>query len=152
MFCDVARDFAAACGVANMDGILQVKCFDDGESVGSVMVHIVTVGDLSGAAMAAAVVSNDTIALGEEEQHLAIPIVRGERPSVVEDNWLGILRAPVLIKNVNAVFGGNDSHFLNSFSWFAEHDGAPINCMERRGASFIRVTRDRRQSRLRWRS
>src|SRR5690606_3822093 len=98
---------------------------------GSVVIHIVTIGDLSRAAMAAAVVSNDTIALGEEEQHLAVPIVRGKRPTMVEDNWLGILWTPVLIKDVNAVFGGNDSHLLNPFSWVVEPDGAPNNRMER---------------------
>ncbi len=58
----------------------------DGESVGGVMIHVMTIGHLSRAAMAAAIMGDDAIALRQEEQHLGVPIVRGQRPAVMEDD------------------------------------------------------------------
>ena len=40
---DVARDLAAAGGMADMDGVPQVEVLDHGEGVGGVVVHVVAV-------------------------------------------------------------------------------------------------------------
>jgi hypothetical protein len=50
-------------------------------------------------------VGNDAIAVGNEEQHLHVPVVRRERPAVVKHNGLGIFRAPVLVEDGCAIFG-----------------------------------------------
>ena len=52
---DVARRFAAAGGVADVDGVAQIEMLDHRGGVGGVMVHVVAVADLARAAMAAPV-------------------------------------------------------------------------------------------------
>jgi len=90
-----------------MDSILQIEMLDDGERVGSIMVHIVPVNHLGRAPMTTAVMSDDAIALGEEEQHLRIPVVRRKRPAVVEDDRLCVLWTPILIEDFDALLGGD---------------------------------------------
>jgi len=63
---------------------------------------------LGGAAMAASVVSDDAIAVLEEEQHLRVPIIGRQRPTMTEDNGLSF--APVLEIDLRAVLGGNRVH------------------------------------------
>ena len=59
---DVAGDLAAAGGVADVDGVLQVELFDElGEIVG-IGVQVVAVPGLAGAAVTAAVVGDATVA------------------------------------------------------------------------------------------
>ena len=63
---------------------------------------------LGGAAMAASVVSDDAIAVLEEEQHLRVPIIGRQGPTMTEDNRLSF--APVFEVDFRAVFGGNRVH------------------------------------------
>jgi hypothetical protein len=44
----------------------------------------------------------------DEEQHLGIPVVRAERPTMVEDNGLAV--APVFVEDLDTVFGCDRSH------------------------------------------
>src|SRR5262245_53474535 len=104
---DVVSRFAAPGGVADMDRISQVKVLEHGGSVGGVVIHVVTVAHLRRAAMAAPIVSDDAVALLQEEEHLGVPVVRAEGPSVVKDNWLGIARPPILVIDFRAVLGGD---------------------------------------------
>ena len=66
--------------------------------------------DLSGAAMAATVMGDDAIALRQEEQHLRVPIVRRQRPAMVEDDRLRVLRAPVLVEDLGSVRSCESRH------------------------------------------
>jgi hypothetical protein len=66
------------------------------------------VSGLGGAAMAAPVVGYDAIAMIEEEQHLRVPIIGRQRPTVTEDD--GLTFAPVFEVNLSSVFGGNGRH------------------------------------------
>ncbi|EKJ93096.1 hypothetical protein C241_26810 [Bradyrhizobium lupini HPC(L)] len=75
MLGDITGNFAAAGGMADMDGILQIERFNDGEGVGGVVVHVVTIGNLGGTAMTTAVMGDNTKPLGDEEQHLRIPVI-----------------------------------------------------------------------------
>jgi hypothetical protein len=59
-----------------MAGILQVEMLGHCRCIGGIVVHVVTLADLRRAAMAAALVSDDPEALGDEEQHLRVPVVR----------------------------------------------------------------------------
>ena len=72
---EVTHDLAAAGGVADVNGVLQIEMRCYRREIVGVVVEVVTVGDLAGAAVAAAVVSDDAIAVIEEEQHLRVPIV-----------------------------------------------------------------------------
>src|SRR5215472_6776110 len=109
---NVARDFAAARGMADMDGVAEIQMLDDRDCVGSVMVHVVSVGHLTRASVAAPVDSYNAVPLADKEQHLGVPVVGAERPAVVEDNRLAA--APVLVEDLDAVLGCNRAHNLSS--------------------------------------
>ena len=61
--------------MADVDGVAQIEMFDNSSSISSIMVHVVAVGHLSRAPVAAPVDSDHAIPLLEEEQHLGIPVV-----------------------------------------------------------------------------
>ena len=89
---DVAGDFAAAGGVADVDRVLQVERLDQRREVVGVGVHVVAVPRLAGAAMAAAVVRDAAVAACGQEDHLVFPGVGAQRPAVAEDH--GLSRCP----------------------------------------------------------
>src|SRR3989454_7661062 len=76
------------------------------------MIHVMAAAGLGGAAMAAPVMGYDAIAVLEEEQHLRVPIIGRERPTVAEHD--GLTLAPVLVEDLNAVFGGDRVHRTRS--------------------------------------
>jgi hypothetical protein len=73
---DIARYLATTRRMADMDRISQVEMLDHRRGVGRIMVHVVASGHLRGATVTAPVVRNDAIAVGKEEQHLCVPVVR----------------------------------------------------------------------------
>src|SRR5271170_3852617 len=105
---DVTSDFAAASRVADMDCVLEVKLFGEHCEIVCVRIHIVAVPRLGGAAVAAPVVRDDSVAVLAEEQHLPVPVVRGERPSVTEHD--GLTRAPIFVINLSTIFCRNRWH------------------------------------------
>ena len=74
--------------MADMDGILQVEMLRKSSQVVRIMVHIVAIGDWSGASMATAVMGDHAIAPMKEEQQLRIPVIGRQRPAVAEHNGL----------------------------------------------------------------
>jgi hypothetical protein len=80
--------------------------------VGGVMVHVVTIGHLARAAVAAAIDADHPVALLNKKQHLGIPVVSTKRPAVMEHN--GLTLAPVLVEDLDAVLGCNHAHGLAS--------------------------------------
>jgi hypothetical protein len=82
------RHFAAAGGMADMDGVLEVEMRGEFGDVGGIGVHLVAGIGLGRAAMAAAIMGDHPVALCQEEQHLRVPIVGAERPAMVEDDRL----------------------------------------------------------------
>ena len=96
--------------MTDVNGIAEVEALDDCRGIGRVVIHVVAVADLGRAAVTAAIMGDDTIALADEEEHLGIPVVGAQRPAVVEDDWLGALGAPVLVEDLDAILGGNGGH------------------------------------------
>jgi hypothetical protein len=76
------------------------------------VIHVVAVTDLARPAVASAVMSDDAIAVIEEEQHLRIPIVGRQRPTMAEDD--GLTFAPVLVVDLYSVAGCNCTHVIPS--------------------------------------
>src|SRR5580658_8763109 len=66
------------------------------------------VGSLGRAAMTPAIMSNYAITVLKEKQHLRIPIVRRERPSMVEDDRLAV--APILVIDLCSIFCSDERH------------------------------------------
>jgi hypothetical protein len=76
------------------------------------VIHIVAVSRLGGSAVAAAVMCYDAIALLEKEQHLRVPVIGRQWPAMAEND--GLTFAPVLVKNLCAVFCCDRTHVLYS--------------------------------------
>ena len=76
------------------------------------MIHVMAAAGLGGVAMAAPVVGDHAEALAEEEQHLRVPIIGRQRPAMAKHD--GLTFAPVLVEDLNAVFGGDRVHFERS--------------------------------------
>ncbi len=106
----VAHHFTATGRVTDMHGALDAQVSDDRRHIVGIVVHVVAVPHLAGAAMAAAVVGDHAVTLGEEEQHLRIPVVGAERPAMVEVDDRCIARAPVLVEDLYAVLCGYIAH------------------------------------------
>jgi hypothetical protein len=94
--------------VPDVDGVMQVEMLGQVGQVIGVVVHVVAVGDLRGAAMPAPVVCDHPVATLQEEEHLGVPVVGREGPSVAEDDRLA--GAPVLVEDLSSVSGGELGH------------------------------------------
>ena len=92
---EIVHDLSAAGGVADVDGVVEMKMVHYGSKIVGVVIHVVAVAGLRGASVAAAVVRDDAVAVTEEEQHLVVPVVGGEGPAVAEDD--GLTLAPILV-------------------------------------------------------
>src|ERR1700738_2028406 len=90
-----------------MHRTLEVEMCGQRRYVVGVVIHVMAAANLGGAAMAAPVVSYDAIAVLEEEQHLRVPVIGTQRPPMMEDDRLRVLRSPIVVENLNAVFGGD---------------------------------------------
>src|ERR1700688_4191371 len=98
---DIADYFAAAGRMTDMHGTLEVQVRGQRRQVIGVVIHIVSVGRLARASMAAAVMGDDPIAVIQEENKLRIPIIGGKRPTVRKHD--GRTAAPVFVKYSNPV-------------------------------------------------
>ncbi len=105
---DIMHDLAAAGRMADMNGIFQVEMRDHRREIVGVMVHVVAIRNLAGAAMPAPVMSNHAIALAQEEQHLGVPVIRGQWPAMTEYDRLPL--APILVEDFDAVLCGDRRH------------------------------------------
>jgi hypothetical protein len=105
---DVPHNFAAAGGVSDVDGVLEIEMGRHRGQVVGVVVHVVTVAGLGGASVPAPVVRDDAVAVQQEEQHLGVPVVGRERPPMAEDDRLA--RAPVLEEDLGAIRRGDRAH------------------------------------------
>jgi hypothetical protein len=60
---DVGHDFAATCGVSDMDGVLEIDMGPSAQRRRGVVVHVVTVAGLGGASVPTPVRGDDAVAL-----------------------------------------------------------------------------------------
>src|SRR5580704_12435251 len=96
---EIVRHLATPGGMADMDRIFQVEMCRESRKVIGIMIHIVAVGSLSRAAVTTAIMGDNPIAMVQKEQHLVIPVVRAERPTMTEDYRLSC--TPVLVVNLH---------------------------------------------------
>src|SRR5437870_10474707 len=137
----IVRHLAAAGGVTDMHGILQVEMRGKRRKIVSIMIHVVTVARLRGPTVAAAVMGYDAIAVTQEEQHVRVPVIGRQRPPMAEHD--GLTLAPVLVEDLNAVSGRNGRHGIVSMRSMARpvlyrstalagRDGCRMNCLTSR--------------------
>src|SRR4051812_44748026 len=115
-----------------MNGVLQIEMRRHGGKIVRIVVEVMAVGHLAGAAVAAAVVRNHAVALTEKEQHLVVPVIGGQRPSMAEHHRLTL--APVLVENFDAVLRFDKAHVTlpcRSFSCTASLMVTPLDLFAR---------------------
>src|SRR5580704_4499442 len=94
--------------MANMNSLFQVEMRRNGRQIVGIVVHVVAVGGLSGAAVPTTIMRDNPIAALQEEQHLVIPVVRAKRPTMAENHGLSF--SPVLVVDLYPVFGSDCRH------------------------------------------
>src|ERR1700722_5355330 len=90
-------------------------------SVG-VVVHVLALPRLARAAVAAAVMGDDAIAMRGQEKHLVLEGVGAEWPAVAEDD--GLPGAPVLEPDRSLVFRDNGPHGASFWETASERSGS----------------------------
>src|SRR5271154_4895014 len=83
-----------------------------GGAIRRIGVHVVAEIGLGRPSMATAVMRDNSISAQQKEKHLAVPIVRAQRPAVVEHNRLTC--SPILVVDLRAVLHSDAAH--ESFS------------------------------------
>jgi hypothetical protein len=78
-----------------MDRIPQIQVSGQFRQIVRVVIHVMPVGSLRRAAVTPAIMGDDPIALAQEENQLRVPVVRGQRPAMGEDD--GLTTAPILV-------------------------------------------------------
>jgi hypothetical protein len=81
--------------------------------VSGIVIHVMAIARLGGAAMTAAIMGYDAIAESEEEQHLRVPVIGRQWPAMAEHD--GLTFASVLLEDLNAVLGRDGRHGLVSY-------------------------------------
>ena len=66
---------AAAGGVTDVNGALEIEMRGQCREVVGVVIHVVAVAGLGRASVAAAVMGDDAVAVALEEQHLRVPVI-----------------------------------------------------------------------------
>src|ERR1700686_2891877 len=72
------------------------------------MIHVMAATGLGGTTVPAAIVGYYSKTVFQKEQHLRIPIIGRQRPTVAK--YDGRTLTPVLVEDFNAVFGGDRFH------------------------------------------
>src|SRR5580658_3878223 len=93
-----------------------------GCQVVGVVIHVMAVTGLRGTSMPAPVVGYDAEAVVEEEHHLSVPIIGGQRPAVAK--YDGLTLAPVLVIDLRSIFRCNRRHRYSPFLCLSQ----PENC------------------------
>src|SRR5208283_3059735 len=92
---DVADDLTPAGGMTDHGCIFEIEMVHQLGKILGVLIHVVALPGLARASMAAAIVGDNPIASLSEKQHLGIPGVGAQRPSMREGDNRS--RSPVFV-------------------------------------------------------
>src|SRR6266478_6369814 len=118
MAAEITHHLAAAGRMSDVNCILQIELVRHGLQIVGIVIHIMAAIGLSRAAMSTPVNSDDPITLGEKEQHLRVPIVRAEWPTMTEHDRLSTAPILVIYVDVGSIL------FSNNYVW---HDVFPFD-------------------------
>src|SRR6266403_378336 len=104
----IMRHLAAAGGMTNVHGVLQIKMRGQSRKVVGIVIRVMAVARLGGPAVASSVMGDDAIAVFEEEQHLRVPVVGRQRPTMAK--YDGLSFAPIFVVNLRSIFGRDCAH------------------------------------------
>ena len=105
---NVVHDLTSTGRVTDVNRIMQVEMRCQRSQVVGIMVHVVAIAGLRRAAVSTPVVRDHPVAVLQEEQHLGVPVIGRERPTMAEHDRLA--RAPILVEDLRAVGGRDRAH------------------------------------------
>src|SRR5258708_5471259 len=132
----------------NEDHVSQVETRQQFRQIVGIMIHIIAVPGLTGAAMAAPIMRDAAETTFGEKKHLVFESVRAERPTMAK--YDGPTGPPILVVNLGAISSGEAAHirralrypFFRSLS-FREPGPCSVDCGGRDPA--LRVQPQRRR-------
>src|SRR5262249_33841629 len=105
---NVARYFAASGRMSDECGVFEIQRLDYRREVICVSVHVISCGRLTGSPMPAPVNGDTAIPVLGEKQHLTVPGIGVQRPTMRER--YGWSFSPVFVVNCGAILSGNGAH------------------------------------------
>ena len=108
MAANESRHFTPACGVAYQCYSLQVERINQSGKIIGVCIQVVAGPALVRPPMTAPIMRDHAIALLPKEEHLRVPRIRAQGPSMRENNWLA--STPILIVDFRSVLGDDRIH------------------------------------------
>src|SRR5213078_5410285 len=94
--------------MTNVHGVLQIEMRGHSRKVVGIVIHIMAVARLGRTAVTSSVMRDDAIPVVQEEQHLRVPVIGRQRPTMAEDD--GLSATPILVVNLRSVFGCDCAH------------------------------------------
>src|SRR5438874_7100260 len=107
----IMRHLATSGGMTNVHGMLHIKMRDQSRKVVGIVIHVMAIARLGGPTVASPVMGDDAIALFEEEQHLRVPVIGRQRPTMAEDDGLSFAPIFIIDVDVSSIF------FSDSYVW-----------------------------------
>src|SRR4029077_1726561 len=101
---EITHHLAAAGRMADVNRILQVEMVGDSLQIIGIVVEVMAVGYLRRTTVPAPIMGDNPIAVFKEEQHLRIPVIGRQRPTMAEYDWLSLTPIFVIDINVSSVF------------------------------------------------
>jgi hypothetical protein len=92
--------------------LIEIECFDECRKIIGIGIQIVAPPGLTRTTVTTTVVGNDTVSVLPKKQHLSIPRIGAERPSMGEDDRFA--GAPVFEVKPCPIFGGDRIHLRSS--------------------------------------
>src|ERR1700692_3402096 len=102
--------------MTDVNSVLAIKRFDEFGNGGSICVHIIAVHRLSGATVPAPIMSDHSVAARQKKHHLGVPVISGQRPTMMEKDRLA--GTPIFVINLSPVFHCDRVHICSPLSFF----------------------------------
>src|SRR5258708_3546748 len=100
---NIMSDLSTIGRVTDHGDLFHIEMLNGFGEIVSILIHGIATPGLSGTAVTAAIMSDDTIALLSKKQHLRVPRVGAKRPTMREGDDRA--SSPVLVEDEGAIFG-----------------------------------------------
>src|SRR4029077_5822597 len=114
---DIPGNLSAARRMTYVVRSSQFKRIRQRRHVSGIGIHVVARRTLSRTTMTTAVMCDNPVPLREEVEHLVVPVISTQRPSMMEDNCLSVARTPVLVEDAGTIPRGHSTQSRRSWTF-----------------------------------
>src|ERR1019366_7878554 len=118
---DVASNFAASGGMADVDRVVQIERFDELREIVGVSIPLIAFPRLTRTSVPAAIVRDAAEIVVGEKKHLVLKRVGIERPAVAENDGLSVAPIFVIEIDVCGIFLADGYEWHGKASFVAEN-------------------------------